>query len=75
MISCGRADVPSCRQGLLIVCGSVQKVDAGQPQLRISTPEDVTRLALAIAAGGMSFRHGVCIGYDGAIGSMLYDPV
>lgn len=44
------------------------------PQQRIGLPEEVARLALAIAEGGMQFLHGSCIGLDGGIAGKLYDP-
>lgn len=44
------------------------------PQHRIGQPDEVARLALAIAQGGMNFLHGACIGLDGGIGNRLFDP-
>jgi len=44
------------------------------PQQRIGQPEEVARLALAIAEGGMKFLHGGCIGLDGGISNKLHDP-
>jgi NAD(P)-dependent dehydrogenase (short-subunit alcohol dehydrogenase family) len=44
------------------------------PLQRIGQPEEVARLALAIAQGGMDFLHGACIGLDGGIAAKLYDP-
>lgn len=50
------------------------QLEACHPQQRIGTPEEVAHLALAIAAGGMNFLHGACIGLDGGIAGRLYDP-
>lgn len=50
------------------------QLEACHPQQRIGQPEEVARLALAIAAGGMSFLHGACIGLNGGISGRLYDP-
>jgi NAD(P)-dependent dehydrogenase (short-subunit alcohol dehydrogenase family) len=50
------------------------QLEACHPQQRIGQPEEVSRLALAIAAGGMSFLHGACIGLDGGISGRLFDP-
>ena len=44
------------------------------PQQRIGQPEEVARLALAIADGDVSFLHGSCIGLDGGISGRLFDP-
>jgi len=44
------------------------------PQQCIGQPEEVARLALAIAEGGMNFLHGACIGLDGGISGQLFDP-
>jgi len=51
-----------------------RQLEACHPQQRIGQPEEVARLALAIAAYGMNFLHGACIGLDGGISSKLYDP-
>lgn len=50
------------------------KLEACHPQQRIGQPEEVARLALAIAGGGMNFVHGACVGMDGGISGRLYDP-
>lgn len=50
------------------------QLEACHPQQRIGHPEEVARLALAIAEGGMNFMHGACIGLDGGIAGRLYDP-
>lgn len=44
------------------------------PQQRIGQPEEVARLALTIAEGGMNFLHGTCIAMDGGISGRLFDP-
>lgn len=44
------------------------------PLQRIGRPEEVSRLALAIVAGGANFLNGACIGLDGGIGARLHDP-
>lgn len=44
------------------------------PQQRIGQPEEVARLALAMADGGMAFLHGACVGLDGGISGRLFDP-
>lgn len=51
-----------------------QALENCHPQLRIGQPEEVARLALALAAGGINFMHGACVGLDGAISARLYDP-
>jgi NAD(P)-dependent dehydrogenase (short-subunit alcohol dehydrogenase family) len=50
------------------------QLEVCHPQQRIGTPEEVARLALAVADGGMNFMHGACIGLDGGISGRLYDP-
>lgn len=45
------------------------------PQLRVATPQEVARLALAIVDGGAAFLHGSCIDLSGGIGGRLYDPL
>jgi NAD(P)-dependent dehydrogenase (short-subunit alcohol dehydrogenase family) len=50
------------------------QLEACHPQGRIGQPEEVARLALAMAEGGMRFLHGACVGLDGGIGSRLFDP-
>jgi len=51
------------------------QVENCHPQQRIGQPEEVARLALAIAEGGMDFLHGACIVLDGGISDRLFDPV
>lgn len=43
------------------------------PVGRIGRPEEVARLALAMAEGGMEFWQGACIGLDGGIAGRLFD--
>jgi NAD(P)-dependent dehydrogenase (short-subunit alcohol dehydrogenase family) len=50
------------------------QLEHSHSQQRIGQPEEVARLALTIAEGGMNFLHGACIGLDGGIGSRLFDP-
>ena len=50
------------------------QLEACHPQQRIGQPEEVARLALAIAEGGLNFMHGACIGLDGGISCRLFDP-
>lgn len=50
------------------------QLEACHPQQRIGTPEEVARMALVIADGGMCFLHGACIGMDGGISGKLHDP-
>lgn len=50
------------------------QLEACHPQQRIGQPEEVARLALAMADGGMAFLHGACVGMDGGIASMLNEP-
>lgn len=51
-----------------------QELEMCHPLQRIGRPEEVARLALAIAGGGMDFLNGACIGLDGGIGARLRDP-
>lgn len=44
------------------------------PQQRIGQPEDVARLALAIAQAGINFLHGACVELGGGISARLFDP-
>lgn len=51
-----------------------QQLENCHPQHLIGQPEEVSQLALAIVAGGMSFMHGACVGLDGGISARLFDP-
>ncbi len=51
-----------------------QQLENCHPQMRVGRPEEVARLALAIAGGGMDFLHGACVGLDGGISARLFDP-
>ncbi len=44
------------------------------PVGRIGQPEELAKLAIAIANEGMNFLHGSCITFDGGISSRLFDP-
>lgn len=51
-----------------------EQLEHCHPQQRIGQPDEVARLALVIAEGGMTFLHGACISLDGGIAGRLYDP-
>lgn len=51
------------------------KLENCHPLQRIGQPEEVARLAIAIAGGGIDFMHGACIVLDGGISDRLFDPV
>lgn len=44
------------------------------PRLSLGQPDEVARLALAIANGELAFLHGSCITLDGGISARLFDP-
>lgn len=51
-----------------------QQLEMCHPQQRIGRAEEVSRLALAIVSGGMTFLNGACIELDGGISARLHDP-
>ena len=51
-----------------------RQLKACHPQERISQPEEVARLVLAITDGSIGFLHGSCIGIDGGVSGCLHDP-
>jgi NAD(P)-dependent dehydrogenase (short-subunit alcohol dehydrogenase family) len=52
-----------------------QQLNSIHPLGRVGIPDEVAKLSLAIASGGMDFINGVCIGIDGGISSKLVDPL
>ncbi|WP_328985859.1 SDR family NAD(P)-dependent oxidoreductase [Thiorhodovibrio winogradskyi] len=67
-------DTPMLRAGFEGQPALYQRLADCHPQQRIGQPEEVARLALALAAGDMAFLSGSCIGLDGGIAGQLYDP-
>lgn len=53
---------------------SYDQLESCHPQLRIGRPDEVARLTLGIAQGGLNFLHGACIALDGGISGRLFDP-
>lgn len=51
-----------------------RQLEACHPTGKIGQPEEVARLALAVADGPLAFLHGTCISLDGGIGCRLHDP-
>jgi NAD(P)-dependent dehydrogenase (short-subunit alcohol dehydrogenase family) len=45
------------------------------PQKRISTPNEIAEMVLAISSPAVRFLHGACIDMSGGIASRLHDPV
>lgn len=44
------------------------------PQQRISTPQEIAHMVLAISSPAVRFLHGACIDMSGGIASRLHDP-
>lgn len=66
---------PMLRAGFATMPERYAELEACHPQQSIGKPEEVARLAVAIANGSMAFLHGACIGLDGGIGGRLFDPI
>lgn len=52
-----------------------QQLNGLHPLGRIGRPDEVAKLALTMADGGMDFLNGVCVRLDGGISARLVDPV
>lgn len=53
---------------------SLEVLKECHPINRLGSPDEVARLALAIAGSDVEFIHGACIPLDGGISNRLFDP-
>jgi NAD(P)-dependent dehydrogenase (short-subunit alcohol dehydrogenase family) len=67
-------DTEMLKAGFVEKPGLFRQLERCHPQHRIGKPEEVARLALAMAGNGMDFLNGTCVGLDGGIGGRLFDP-
>jgi NAD(P)-dependent dehydrogenase (short-subunit alcohol dehydrogenase family) len=71
------AAVDTCmlRAGFAGHLEALTRLAACHPIGRMARPEEIAQLARSIADGGFSFAHGACLSLDGAISSVLHDPL
>jgi NAD(P)-dependent dehydrogenase (short-subunit alcohol dehydrogenase family) len=67
-------ETPMLRAGFEHAPELFRQLQACHPAGGIGQPEEVARLALALADGELKFLHGACVPLDGGIGGRLHDP-
>jgi NAD(P)-dependent dehydrogenase (short-subunit alcohol dehydrogenase family) len=63
------------RAGFISDQNGYQQLSAAHPLGRVGRPDEVAKLALVLADGGMDFLNGTCVSIDGGISARLVDPV